>query len=122
MKNPNPFKDGEHLVKCDICDRQVYFPSQAKYRWDGVLCCTKYNCWDEKHGIFEQIPVINDPEPIYDVRPDQTAGTETYVSPLSGGESKFGGPQFGQGSYAGRVKFGAWHVKFGNTGAPPSYI
>lgn len=120
-KHPRPFKDGDHLVCCDVCGRQVY-RSQAQYRWDGILCCLKYNCWDEKHAIFEVPPVINDPLTIQDTRPDKTVANADYVDELSGLVSTFGGVQLGPGSEDGQATFGSYYVKFGSVDDPPSYI
>jgi hypothetical protein len=84
--------------------------------------CTVLNCWYAKDPIFEIPPVINDPAPIQDVRPDQRSGTETYVDSLSGLMTTFSGPQFGRGVVSGRVKFNEYHEKFGSIDSPPDYI
>jgi hypothetical protein len=121
--NKNPYVSGDHLVICDICGRQVY-RSQAQYRWDGILCCTKYNCWDPKHAIFEQPPVINDPVTLLDVRPDLTAEQSTYVSDIDqvGLTSTFGGVCTNPKATGGRILIGSFHVKIGSIDAPPDYI
>ena len=120
MHNNKPWKSGDHLVICDSCGAQRY-RSQCKYTWDGYLMCTVLRCWYQKDPIHEIPPVVNDPAALYDVRPDQVSGTETYVDANVGLMSKFGGPQFGTGTDAGRVKFGSYHEKFGSVDDPPDY-
>lgn len=122
-QNPNPYKPGDHLVICDVCGRQVY-RSQANYRWDGILCCTVYNCWDQRHPIFDQIPVINDPQTIQDVRPDLTAEQSTYVSDIAevGLTSTFGSTCTNPKAINGRILISSFHVKIGSIDSPPDYI
>lgn len=120
-KHPKPWKDGDHLIICDVCGRQVY-RSEADYRWDGILACLKFNCWDEKHAIFEVPPVINDPRAIYDVRPDQSIDNVTYVDQLSGLVSTWDGVQLGLGSDNGNVTWDSYNVKWDEIDNPPSYI
>lgn len=62
--------------------------------------CHVLNCWYPKHPIFEIPPVINDPLPIQDVRPDQAAGDETYVDDVVGLITTFDN----------------WHVHFNSNG------
>jgi hypothetical protein len=120
MSNPHPWRNGDHLIKCDVCARTVY-RSEAKYRWDGILACTKFNCWDPKHAIFEVPPVINDPQPLLDTRPDQVSGTETYIDSISGLVSTFQGPQLGRGTSNGRMTFDTYHEILGEVDSPPDY-
>jgi hypothetical protein len=118
--NPRPNNPGTWLVICDVCGRQRYM-SECRYRWDGILCCLVSNCWDEKHAIFDPIPVINDPQPVVDVRPDQVSGTESYIDNISGLTTKFSGPFQCRGAVNGHVKFTQLHEKFGSIDSPKNY-
>lgn len=123
MNSINTFIHGDHLIICDICGRQV-FRSESKYRWDGILCCTKYNCWDSRHAIFDQPPVLNDPETLQDVRPDLTAEQSTYVSDIGqvGLTSTFGGVCTNPLAMNGRILIGSTHIKLGHVDDAPNYI
>lgn len=83
------YKDDDHLVICDSCGSQRY-RSECDYTWDGYLMCHVKGCWYEKHPIYEIPPVINDPQSLFDVRPDQTSGTETFVDSQVGLFTKVG--------------------------------
>lgn len=110
--NPKPYRSGDHLVICDSCGAQRY-RSECKYTWDGYLMCTVNNCWYPKEPIFLIPPVINDPLPIFDVRPDQVSGTETFIDNTVGMITTFG---------SAHVKFGSNSKRFGHYDDPPSYI
>lgn len=118
--HPKPWQSGNHLVICDSCGAQRY-RSQCDYTWDGYLMCHVLNCWYIKDPIHEIPPVVNDPQTLFDVRPDQTSGTETYVDEISGLLSTFQGPQFGRGTMNGRVTFDTYHEVFGSVDDPPNY-
>ena len=120
MTNPKPFKSGDHIIVCDSCGAQRY-RSECRYTWDGYLMCLVLNCWYPKDPIFEVPPVVNDPLPIYDTRPDQIAGTESFVDNVAGLLSVFQGPQFGRGTVNGRVAFDAYHVILGSVDTSPDY-
>lgn len=106
MSNYNKgWRAGDHLVICDDCGVERY-RSECDFTWDGYLMCHVRNCWYPKEPIFEVPPVINDPLPIYDVRPDQVAGTETFVDATVGMWTTFGNTTKVFGSTA--KKFGQW--------------
>ncbi len=115
--HPKSYKSGDHLVICDSCGAQRY-RSECKYTWDGYLMCTTRNCWYPKEAIFETPPVINDPQALFDVRPDQASDDAVFVDDIVGLITTFGGPQRGPGVIDGRVTFGTWHVKFGHVDDP----
>lgn len=120
MNNKNPFVNSDHLVICDSCGAQRY-RSECDYTWDGYLMCHVLNCWYEKDPIHEIPPVILDPAPLFDTRPDEVSGTETYVDANAGLMSKFGGPQFGIGTVNTRAIFGTYHEPFGHVDDSPDY-
>lgn len=120
MSNASKYDPNTWLVICDGCGVER-FRSECDFTWDGYLMCHLRNCWYDKHAIFEIPPVQQDPQPLFDTRPDQVSGTETYVDEITGFVSKFGGPQFGTGSYNGRAIFSSWHVKFGTVDTQPPY-
>lgn len=112
MAHPKPFKSGDHIVICDSCGAQRY-RSQCDYTWDGYLMCHVRRCWYPKEAIFEIPPVINDPLPIMDVRPDQASGTETYVDNVAGLITTFASAHFTFGSNNQK--------RFGYVDAAPDY-
>lgn len=122
MADPRPWRDGDHLVICDSCGVERY-RSQCDFTWDGYLMCHVLNCWYPKHAIFEIPPVINDPAPLYDVRPDESSDNITMVSDNAqvGLMSTFQGPQFGRGTYGGRVTFDSYHEILGSVDSAPDY-
>jgi hypothetical protein len=112
MAHYKSFKNGDHLIICDSCGAQRY-RSECDYTWDGYLMCHTHGCWYPKEAIFEIPPVINDPLPIQDVRPDQTSGTETYVDSIVGLITTFG---------TAHIQFGSNGKRFGHIDDAPDYI
>jgi hypothetical protein len=112
MTTPKSYRHGDHLTICDSCGAERY-RSECSYTWDGYLMCHIRNCWYPKDYIFEIPPVINDPAPIFDTRPGQAAGTETYVDNLVGLINTFS---------SCHQLFGTIHKGFGQLDSPPDYI
>lgn len=111
MHNPKLYKHSDHLIICDSCGAQRY-RSECDYTWDGYLMCHVLNCWYDKHPLFEMLPVINDPTPVYDTRPDQVSGTETYVDNVVGLITTFGSIH---------QTWNSLHEQFGDIDSPPDY-
>ncbi len=114
------WRNGDHLVICDSCGAQRY-RSECSFTWDGLLCCHIRNCWYPKHNLFNPLPVINDPQTIQDVRPEQpdsfvsdaniTGLTSTWnhlTNPIAATEN-------------GRLKWNNAHIKWGHIDDTPNY-
>jgi len=86
MTQPH-LKKWDPNVICDICGFK-FKKSQCKKTWDGYLACTKSgnNCWYPKHPFDDPLPVIYDPSPVHDARPEPRDIFITY-----GGLSIWGG-------------------------------
>ncbi len=114
----NYYKKGDHWVICDICGVRR-FRSQCSKTWDGYLACHPNRCWYPKHPLDGPQPVINDPQPIVDARPDVLITNipmvdSTYVSTWDS--------VVNTQSEAGHVAWNAAHRKYGSVDEPDDYI
>ena len=114
------YNKGDHLVICDSCGAERN-RSQCDFTWDGYLMCHVRGCWYPKDMIFETPPVINDPQALTDVRPEEPDGTWTFIDESSGLMSTFGGLIYLHGFSNGRYTFGGLHAKFGYLDSAPDY-
>lgn len=42
------YKKGSWNLVCGVCDKEIK-AEQMKKRWDGILTCGDYGCWEPRH-------------------------------------------------------------------------
>lgn len=114
MTHTNYYKKGDHWVICDICGSRQW-RSECKFTWDGLLACITNDCWYPKHAGDEPLPVINDPKPVLDARPDLPMDQLNF---LEEGHLSTWNHVVNPRATSGRITWNAYHRKFGSVDNP----
>ena len=84
---------GDYKVTCDVCGK-VIPRSQAKKRWDGILCC--FRDW-ETRNISDHIPPFytNEGRGVKDARPlaplvytQEPVSSDNFLRPMIWGDTR----------------------------------